>query len=137
MLDPAHVAHAEGAAGHHVEAVLVEPGEGEVGFDAAALVAQLRVDERALRLVEVVGGQPLQGGEGAGPVISYFENEPGRSARRAFCAARHSLPTGPNQLGRLSKDGLSIASVPAGANQLGRSQPKREPNTAFLPLSTG
>jgi hypothetical protein len=49
----------EGAAGHHVEAVLVEPGEGEVGLDAAALVAELGVDQRAGRLVEVVGGQPL------------------------------------------------------------------------------
>jgi len=64
--DPAHVAHAEGAASHHVEAVLVESREGEIGFDAAALVAELGVDQRTLQLVEVAGGQPLQGGEGAG-----------------------------------------------------------------------
>jgi hypothetical protein len=40
-------------------------------------------------------------------------------------------------LGRASKEGLSIASLPAGANQLGRSQPKREPNTAFFAASRG
>jgi hypothetical protein len=67
LLDPAHVAHAEGAAGHHVEAVFVEPRESEIGLDTAALVAELGIDQRAFGLVEVAGGQPLQVGEGAGP----------------------------------------------------------------------
>ena len=59
-LDRRAVAHAERAAGDEIEAIVGEPRDRHVGFDAAALVAELRVDDRADRTIEIVDGEPLQ-----------------------------------------------------------------------------
>ena len=60
------VAHAERAAGDEVEAVVGEPRDRHVGLDAAALVAELRVDDGADGPVEVVAGELLQQRQRAG-----------------------------------------------------------------------
>ena len=51
----------ERGAGDDPERLLADPGDGQIGLDAAALVEQLRVDGRADRLVDVVGAEPIEG----------------------------------------------------------------------------
>ncbi len=55
------------AVGADLEAVRGEPGHGEVGADAAGLVQEQGVRDRARLLGEVVAGHPLEEGKGAGP----------------------------------------------------------------------
>ena len=60
------VAHAQRAARDEVEPVGREPRDRDVGLDAAALVAQLRVDDGAGRPIQIVRREVLQQRERAG-----------------------------------------------------------------------
>ena len=55
----------EVAVGADLEAVRRQPRDGQVAADAAALVEEQRVDDRADRPVEAVGREPVQEGERA------------------------------------------------------------------------
>ena len=109
---------------------LAEARHRQVALDAAALVAQLRVRDRADRLVHVGHRQPLHSAERAGP--GDLELGERRLVDQGDALADGAVllaPTCVNQFGS-PNDGRSTASTPAGANQFGRSHPPREPNTA-------
>ena len=56
----------ERCAGDDQEAIFCEAVDSEVAFDAAALVQALRVGHRADGLVDVIGADAVEEGEGAG-----------------------------------------------------------------------
>src|SRR5262249_39966219 len=57
--DPVLIVRTEGAAGDNVVLIVIEARQGEVAFDAAALVAKLGVDDAADRLVDIGRGELL------------------------------------------------------------------------------
>ncbi len=78
------VANAEAAAGDDIETVVGDAHDRQIGLDAATLVAELRVRGAARRLVEIVGGDALQGGERARAAHLKFRE-------RALIDQRHAL----------------------------------------------
>ena len=63
--DPAAVAYAEPGAGHDIERTFRGLHDREIGLDAALGIEKLGVDDSALALVDVAGGEPLQGAQRA------------------------------------------------------------------------
>ena len=59
-LEPGKIASLWGCPGNHHELVFGQPGDRQVGFDAAPLVAPLGIDDPARRDVDVVGRNPVQ-----------------------------------------------------------------------------
>ena len=128
--DPGEIVRAEARAGDDVEMVVGETGDGEVAFDAAAGVEQLRVGQAADRLVDVVGGDAVERGGGvlAGDFVlgeGGLIEQPDGVADQAMFVADGTEPVLPAHRMR-----CRARSMPAGANQLGRSQPSLAPNTA-------
>jgi hypothetical protein len=131
--DPAEVMGAEAGAGDDVEAVLGQPGDGQVGLDPA----------RASSEAGYRSGGPRRGAtrwrrsppaprrpSGRSPRI--WRRRTGRTARHGrghgACVPRHRVePVLPAH----RVDVLRF--TPAGANQFGRSQPSFEPKTAPAP----
>jgi hypothetical protein len=70
-LDRRAIAHAQCTSGDEVEAVFREPGDRDIGLDAAAFVAKLRVDDGANRPIEIVASEALQQRECVG--AAHFE----------------------------------------------------------------
>jgi hypothetical protein len=64
---PRDVVAADGAAGHHPEAIRPQARDGQVAHDPRARREHRGVDDRAGGLVDVVGGQALQEGRRARP----------------------------------------------------------------------
>src|SRR5262245_52323010 len=62
------VVRAEGAAGDDIEVVWTQADHCQVAFDAAALVAELGIDDAANRLVEIGGSEALERRKRAGPL---------------------------------------------------------------------
>ena len=86
--DPVHVQRSVRA---DLEQVGVQPGDGEIASDAAGFVEHEGVGDRAVALVDVVGGQPLQ--ELAGTRSAHLV-----AGQRRHVVERHVL-AGPPGLG--------------------------------------
>ena len=98
-LDPMEIARGKAGAGDNVELILGKPRDGDVAFDAAAIVEHLRVDDRPHRAIHAVCGDPLQGCL----CVRAFEDELGKGglvekgrsfARRFMLPAHRCVPVG-------------------------------------------
>src|SRR5262245_41627973 len=65
--NPGAIAQAEARARDHIEKLVVQMNDGHVGFNAAALVAQLGVDGLARRTTQIIGGNSVHRAKGRYP----------------------------------------------------------------------